>query len=183
VVSATNKNLDAMMEKTQFRRDLYFRLGVIKVQIPSLNERREDIIPLAKFFLNQFNDKFNRNISGLSSECRQTLLAHNWTGNVRELKNLIERGVLIGKGSELSSHDLGMAQAENCRESSEPGRLLSFPPIPKKGVDLKAIEAAMERHYIEAAYQMANGNESRAAQLLRMNHHTYRYRRRKLDVG
>jgi DNA-binding NtrC family response regulator len=180
VVSATNKNVEEMINDKRFRSDLYFRLGVIRVEIPSLNERSEDIIPLAKHFLLEFNTKFNKNLSGLSSESENLLLMHNWTGNVRELKNLIERGVLIGKGTELTPQDLGIDHKVSANASSSIGRTAMFPPIPETGVDLNEIEQSMERYYIETAYKMAKGNESKAAKLLGINHHTYRYHRRKL---
>jgi len=180
VVSATNKNIEEMIKDNRFRNDLYFRLGVIRVEIPSLNERSEDIIPLAKHFLFEFNTKFNKNISGFSSETENLLLMHDWTGNVRELKNFIERGVLIGKGAELTPQDLGLDNNKSINASELAGHLSAFPPIPETGINLKEIELALERYYIETAYKMANGNESKAAKLLSINHHTYRYRRKKL---
>ena len=180
IVSATNKDIETMIDNNQFRRDLYYRLGVIRVEIPSLNERREDIIPLAKHFICGFNDKFEKSVSGLSSEAEEHLLAHNWTGNVRELKNLIERGVLIGKGRELSPQDLGIGLTNSIDERRFTDQAASFPPLPESGVDLDELERTMERYYIEEAYKMAGGNESKAAKLLNLNHHTYRYRRKKL---
>jgi len=179
VVSATNKNVEEMIKDNRFRRDLYFRLGVIRVEIPSLNERREDIIPLAKHFLLAFNTKFNKNILGLSTETEELLVMHDWTGNVRELKNLIERGVLIGKGAELTPQDVGIGNKRSTIASQSTARPPTFPPIPETGIDLNQIERSMERYYIEKAYKMANGNESKAAKLLGINHHTYRYRRKK----
>ncbi|WP_372682426.1 sigma-54-dependent transcriptional regulator [Desulfosarcina sp.] len=178
VVSATNKNVEEMINDNRFRSDLYFRLGVIRVEIPSLNERKEDIIPLAKHFLFEFNTKFNKNLSGLSSESEKLLRMHNWTGNVRELKNLIERGVLIGKGTELTPQDLGLDDTASANRSSSIGRPAIFPPLPETGIDLNEIEQSKERYYIETAYKMAKGNESKAAKLLGINHHTYRYRRK-----
>ena len=169
-----------MIKDNRFRNDLYFRLGVIQVEIPSLNERSEDIIPLAKHFLLEFNTKFNKNISGFSSETEKLLLIHNWTGNVRELKNLIERGVLIGKGAELTPKDLGFDIGRSAYASQSTGRPAPFPLLTDTGIDLNEIELSMERYYIEAAYETANGNESKAAKLLGINHHTYRYRRKKL---
>ena len=87
-----------MIEQGVFRKDLYFRLGVIKVQVPSLNERWDDILPMARHFLYKFSRKFGKTFSGISPRAESALMAHDWTGNVRELKNIIERGVLIGKG-------------------------------------------------------------------------------------
>jgi len=180
VVSATNQNLEELIAKNLFRKDLYFRLGVIKVEIPSLNERPDDIIPLAKHYLWIFNRKFNKDFTGLTPEAENALKAHNWVGNVRELKNLLERGILIGKGQTLTPQDLGIDRQALGADSTSFDLLAPFPPIPKSGVDLTALERAMEKYYIDEAYKMAGGNESKAAKLLNINHHTYRYRRKKL---
>jgi DNA-binding NtrC family response regulator len=106
VISATNKNLNRMLDEDRFRKDLFFRLGVIKVQVPSLNERPGDIVPLTKYFLQMFSNNFGKKFTAISPKAETALLAHSWTGNVRELKNLIERAVLIGKGPELSEKEL-----------------------------------------------------------------------------
>jgi DNA-binding NtrC family response regulator len=183
IVSATNKNLEDMIERDLFRKDLYFRLGVIRVEIPSLNERGEDIVPLARHFLYEFNRKFDKTLTELSPAAERALTRHNWTGNVRELKNRIERGVLTAKGPAVTPTDLGLAAAEPAAGPNAAAPGFCFPPIPESGVDLAEIERAMERHYIDTAYRMAGGNESRAAKLLNLNHHTYRYRRKKLLEG
>jgi DNA-binding NtrC family response regulator len=180
VISATNKDLEKMIHAGKFRKDLYFRLGVIKVQVPSLNERPDDIVPLTKFFLQEFSDKFSKKFMGISLEAETVLLSHNWTGNVRELKNLVERAALIGKGSELTDKDLGLEpQGQTVTLSfaeSGPG----FPALPPEGLDLTDHLQNFERHYIEAALKIAKGNESKAARLLNINHHTFRYRKKKL---
>lgn len=182
VVSATNKDLKALIEKGQFRKDLYFRLGVIKVQVPTLNERPEDIMPLAKYFLVEFSQKFGKEFIRISSEAEKALMEYEWTGNVRELKNLIERGVLIGKGPEVTIQDLGLERM-NKVEQSGPERIeTAFPPIPPAGIDLSSIQKDFEKFYITEALLMANGNESKAARLLKINHHTFRYRRKKLHI-
>ena len=183
VVSATNKNVKTMIEQNLFRKDLFFRLGVIKVEIPSLNERREDILPLAKHFLAGYMQKFGKTFSGLSSAAEKALMARDWTGNVRELKNMIERAALTGKGRELTPADLGLERPAPDPQSRANVGPATFPPIPESGIDLTAIERAMEWYYIEQAYKMADGNESKAAKLLNINHHTYRYRRKKLLEG
>jgi DNA-binding NtrC family response regulator len=180
VISATNKDIDQMIGDGQFRKDLYFRLGVIKVKAPSLNERPDDIIPLTKYFLQEFSQKFGKKFTGISLDAETILITHHWTGHVRELKNLIERAVLIGKGPKLSPMDLGI-------ESQYPGeqkRLTidetGFPMLPSEGINLDSHLQSFEKHYIEEALKMAKGNESRAAKLLNINHHTFRYRKKKL---
>ncbi|MGD9183618.1 MAG: sigma-54 dependent transcriptional regulator, partial [Desulfobacterales bacterium] len=180
VISATNKDIDKMIEDGLFRKDLYFRLGVIKVQVPSLNERPEDIIPLAKYFLQEFSNKFARKFTEISSETKNALLAHDWTGNVRELKNLLEGAVLTGKGPELKLNQLGLESQTRQRTSSAVQDEGGLSPLPPEGLDLSERLQSVERHYIEQAFKLAKGNESKAAKLLNMNHHTFRYRRKKL---
>jgi DNA-binding NtrC family response regulator len=181
VVSATNKDLDAMMEKGLFRKDLYFRLSVIKIHVPSLNERSEDILPLAKHFLMQFSRKFNKTFSAVAPEAEKALLAYQWTGNVRELMNLIERAVLIGKGPELALQDLQIKNAADS-EIRTAGDGVGLPPLSHAGIDLRSVQESLEAFYIREALKLAKGNESKAAMLLHLNHHTFRYRRRKLHI-
>ena len=182
VVSATNKDLTRMIENGLFRKDLYFRLGVVKVQVPSLNERPKDIIPLAKYFLVIFGRKFGKKFTGISSDAQTALMTHEWTGNVRELKNLIERGVLIGKGTQLTVQDLGIERINGETPSVHKVNQTGFSPIPPEGMDLPSVQNAMERFYIQEALKLAGGNESKAAKILNINHHTFRYRRKKLKI-
>ena len=178
VVSATNKDIEAMMTNGYFRRDLYFRLGVIKVQVPSLNQRPDDILPLAKYFLLEFSQKFGKKINGLAPSAEEALLSNTWTGNVRELKNLIERGVLVAQGSQLEGTDIGETETVAYRQlSSGPPNLPDFSPT---GIDLTETLQNVEKFYIQRALETSKGNESGAARLLKMNHHTFRYRHKKL---
>jgi DNA-binding NtrC family response regulator len=108
-------------------------------------------------------------------------MTYNWTGNVRELKNLIERGVLTGKESQLTTEDLGIKQVPGNKLYEQKEIQNDFPPIPPRGIDFPVLEKSFERYYIESAFRMAHGNESKAAELLNINHHTYRYRRKKLQ--
>ncbi|MBW1981897.1 MAG: sigma-54-dependent Fis family transcriptional regulator [Deltaproteobacteria bacterium] len=176
VVSATNKDLETMTEEGLFRRDLYYRLAVIKLEIPSLNERREDIVPIAKHFLAEFNQKHDKSFRGFTREAEKGLREHVWKGNVRELRNVVERGVLIGEGSELSIEDLGIKSGASGGLLQEEGDAGQFPPLPENGIDLQALE----RHYMKEAYERAGGNETKAARLLGMTYYRYRYRRKKI---
>ena len=182
IVSATNKDLERMMEEGTFRHDLYFRLGVVTVHVPSLNERKEDVLPLAQHFLVMYSTKYNKQFTGISKEAVKALQEHHWVGNVRELRNIIERGVLIGKGPELKLEDMGMNG--NRRKAGVKAAVESFPDekpvIPPEGFDLVTALEEYERRYIKAALEYAEGNESRAARLLHMNHCTFRYRRKKI---
>ena len=181
IVSATNKDLDSMIEKGLFRKDLYFRVGVIKVQAPSLNERRGDIMPLAKHFIMEFSNKFGKAFTDISANAENALMTHNWTGHVRELKNLIEKGVLVGEGPMLEVEDLGLGKISGSDTPKKATDEIIFPPLPAQGIDLASTQESLEKYYIEEAFRMAEGNESKAARLLNMNHHTFRYRRKKLQ--
>jgi DNA-binding NtrC family response regulator len=180
VISATNKNLDEMIEKGRFRKDLFFRLGVIKVQVPALDERSSDIIPLAKYFLDQFSRKFGKPLAGLSEEAGAALLNHSFTGHVRELKNLVERAVLVSDGKELSPDDLGLTDGRKSRAELAGGTGFVLPTLPPEGLDVVAYLRSIEAHIIRQALKAAKDNESKAAKLLRINHHTFRYRKKKL---
>ncbi len=181
VISATNKQLNQMMETGRFRKDLYYRLGVIKVQVPSLSQRPADILPLTKHFLQEFSQKFGKQFTGISTDAEKALMSHAWKGNVRELKNLIEAAVLTGKGPQLTLKDLDIEnkmQAANLQPEAAPD--IRFRLIPAEGMDLDAELHAFEKFYIQEALKIANGNESKAARMLNINHHTFRYRHRKL---
>jgi two-component system response regulator AtoC len=184
VVSATNKDLDLLVEEEKFRRDLYFRLCVVKAKIPSLNERPDDIIPLAKHFLHEFNKKFNKELKGLSDQAQALLEAHEYTGNVRELKNIIERSVLVAKNQLVCVEEMGLFSNGNNGLTHQVSQRSSFPKtplLPEEGVHLNDLLSGMEREYMALAMKRSKGNESGAAKLLNMNHHTFRYRWKKLS--
>jgi DNA-binding NtrC family response regulator len=179
VVSATNKNLEALVEEEKFRKDLYFRLCVVKANIPSLNDRKEDIIPLSKHFLHEFNQKFGKKIKKVSDSAVKILLDHEFTGNVRELKNIIERSVLVAKDDVLHICELGFYS--DSRKKGKKNKQEGLPEIlTGQGINLKDHLARIERDYMEKALAVSNRNESRAARILNMNHHTFRYRWKKL---
>lgn len=180
VVSATNKNLEKMIAGGLFREDLYYRLSVVRVMVPSLDDRREDILPIARHFLVEFGRKFGNSFEGISPEAEEVLQGWHWKGNVRELKNTMERGALTGKGPLLTRDDLGLPRPGERTGAGEPAGAL-FPSLPPSGIDLSSVQESLERHYIREALRRAGGNESKAARLLNMNHHTFRYRRKKLE--
>lgn len=181
VVSATNKNLGSMIKKGLFREDLYFRLGVVKVEIPSLNQRPEDIIPIARHFLVEFSRKFGKAFTGFSPQAESALSEFHWRGNVRELKNMIEKATLTANGSELTLQDLGI---QELKPSDKYNQMQSetAPVIPPKGADLSSLLESVEKRYIEEALRISGGNETKAAELLNLNYSTLRYRRRKLQI-
>ncbi len=174
VVSATNKDLEKMVETDQFREDLYYRISVVKIQVPSLTQRPEDLKLFADYFLKLFNQKFDRNLTGISPSAWALMETHPWKGNVREMKNMMERGVLTAEGPDLTPGDLGLDD----RDSGEAGKnrsLLPLKPLTLEGVDLNAIRSRLDAFYFTQAMKLADGNESRAARLLNLKHHAFRY--------
>ena len=183
VVSATNKDLQELISRGLFREDLYYRLAVVKIVVPSLNERREDILPIAAHFLVEFSRKFAKPFNSISADAGEFLKSYRWKGNVRELKNIIERAVLVGKGPELTLDDLGFLS----REAPAPAAAASsgsfpIPALTEAGIDFPSLMESFERHFFREALRLAGGNETRAASFLGLNHHTFRYRRRKLEA-
>jgi DNA-binding NtrC family response regulator len=172
VVSATNKDLEQMIADGQFRQDLYYRLAVITVKVPALNERRDDILPIARHFLAEYARKHAKKFSGLSPDAEHFLLNYQWKGNIRELRNLIERAVLVSDGPRLELADLGIPKRSQ-EPALQPGM---FSGLPDEGLDL----AALEEHFIREAFRKAGGNEKGAARLLKMSYYSFRYRRKKL---
>ncbi|MCG8530572.1 MAG: sigma 54-interacting transcriptional regulator, partial [Desulfovibrionales bacterium] len=175
IVSATNKDLEKMVEDEAYRRDLFYRIGVIKIQLPSLNQRGEDVLVFAQYFLTRFNEKFNTQITGISPRAQALLKAHVWKGNVRELRNMMERAVLTARGSQLTPKDLGLTPQHPAPESP-----LSLPPLTLGGIDLNRKHQFLDEFYFTQAMELAGGNESQAARLLTLKHHTFRYQYKKL---
>jgi DNA-binding NtrC family response regulator len=183
VISATNLDIDEMVESGRFRRDLYYRLAVVTIQIPSLNDRPEDILPLSKHFVVEFSKKFGKTFSSVSVEAQQALKEHRWKGNIRELRNLIEHAVLIGDGPELTLRDLTLTKAPCLLEAQSHGSGIQVPALTEAGVDFPGMLEDVERYYLQESLRLARGNESRAATLLNLSRDTLRYRRRKLGIS
>jgi DNA-binding NtrC family response regulator len=181
IISATNRDLAALVQAGEFRNDLYHRFAVVKLEVPSLRERRDDIIPMAKHFLVEYSRKFEKPFTGISSEAQTALKEYDWPGNVRELKNLIERGVLLAEGPEFRLEDLGLKKIGSREKDGQPCNGHDLPPVSASGVDLTAVIEAIEKAYFDQALQLANGNESRAALLLNLTRDKFRYRRQKLN--
>jgi two-component system NtrC family response regulator len=124
VVSATNIDLRRAIERGDFREDLYFRLNVVEIGLPGLNDRRDDILPLAEFFLASFAAEQEAKPSTSSRETERTLLEHEWSGNVRELENRIQRATLVAAGPTIEPSDLGLS-AETVNQSHSADILLT----------------------------------------------------------
>src|SRR6185369_14070568 len=153
LICATNKPLDAEVAAGRFRSDLFYRINVVPLRVPPLRERREDILPLALFFLDHFNRKFNRAAGPLQPDAVASLEGAHWAGNVRELKHTIERAVVINAGGPIASADLGIADAQEALD-------LPTQPLPYREAHLR-----FERTYFSSLLRAADGNVSEASRL------------------
>ena len=167
IIAATNRDLEAQVRAGGFREDLYYRLNVARVRVPPLRERPADILPLARYFLLRFNEKFGRQFHAISPAACDLLLHHPWRGNIRELKNAIERVVLMEDGREVQEAHLAFLAP-----ATPPGRRESGLCLPPEGIDLERLT----RDLIVQALERTGGNRSRAARLLGISRPTLIYR-------
>ncbi len=177
IIALTNKSLELECRAGRFREDLYYRLNVAQITIPPLRERQVDIIPLTLFFMNSFNEKFGKNFRAISPAAREMLLDYPWRGNVRELRNAIERVVLLEDGQEIQPAHLtflGLTQPENRVQAAvEPGMKL-----PAAGLNLDGLIKGL----IIQALKLNNGNRTRAARFLGISRPTLIYRLEKYGI-
>ena len=168
-----------MIEDGEFREDLYYRLAVVKIEIPSLNQRPDDIIPIAQNFLLEFGQKFGKTFTYISPDAEAALQNYHWTGNVRELKNIVERAVLMSDGPVLRAENLELKKIRLDEPDIKPDDMPVIPPLSASGIDFTSILDSIEKYYFDAAFKMADGNESRAASFLGLTRDKFRYRRKK----
>ena len=166
VIAATNSHLADAVRAKKFREDLYFRLNVVTLDLPSLRDRAEDILPLAEFFLSQFAVQARRSSLQLSSEARSRLQAHSWPGNIRELRNLMERVAFLAPGDKVEVDDLAFILSPEHQNVFEPS------------LDLGLGEATngFQQDFIRRAIKRVKGNMSEAARLLGL-HRSNLYRK------
>ena len=158
LICATNMDLEALVREGRFREDLYYRINTVHIALPSLRERKEDIIPLARLFLERFAEKYHRPLMGISPEAAEILESQNWNGNIRELQNVIERAVILSEAKNLSAKDLQI-------ESSARSPRMTNEGISANGT-LKAADESEEERLIHDAMERTGGNISAAAKIL-----------------
>jgi two-component system response regulator HydG len=163
IVAATNRDLLQLVEDNRFREDLYYRLNVVRLDVPPLRARPSDVSLLAGHFLRRFADENEKEIRGLSQRATDALLAHPWPGNVRELENAIEQAVVLCEGETVDVDDLPIAPAQ---PSADPLKLM----IP--GVSM----AELERYAIIRTLEACGGSPSKAASVLGISRRTIQYR-------
>lgn len=170
IIAATNKNLKEEIEKENFREDLYYRLNVVEIPLPTLQKRKEDIPLLAYHFIKKYSRELNRPVKGITSDTMGSLMSYEWKGQVRELENVIERAVLLGDGDFITSEDL----PDSIRESSEDFEY-----------DADTLEDAVhtfEKHHILSVLKRTEGNKAEAARLLGIDPSTLYRKMEKMGI-
>lgn len=177
IIAASNVDLERAVDEGKFRRDLFYRLSVFPITLPSLRERREDIHPLVIHFLEHFKQRTGRFISGISKAALRALVSYDWPGNVRELENAVERAVIIAAGRQIELDDLpaaignvaserqAMVRVERAQAANE-GRSA------KMEIEVPSSMDEIERHAIEATLDYTSGDKTRAARLLNIGRKT-----------
>jgi DNA-binding NtrC family response regulator len=170
IICATNIDLERAVAEGRFRRDLYYRINVIPITVPSLRLRPDDILPLANAFVREFSDAFGREVHGFSGSAEQALLSQQWPGNVRELRNRVERAVAVGQSPWIGPENLFPEKI------TDPQRLES--PLPT----LAEARAAAERRHIRTALELAGGKIEDAAKSLGISRSTLFEKMKRLEV-
>jgi len=171
IIAATNRSLEEQMKAGHFRSDLYYRLNVLPIELPPLRAHLEDVAALVDFYVDQFNREFRKVVRGASPATLTVMQQYGWPGNIRELRNVIERAMLLTDGAWLEPVDfpslaIGPAMASGLA-------------LPAEGVNLEDLE----RSLVVQALDRAGGNQTRAATLLGLNRDQIRYRIEKFGLG
>jgi transcriptional regulator with GAF, ATPase, and Fis domain len=159
LICATNHDLEKMVEEGSFRQDLFYRINVVSIKLPGLKDRKDDILPLAEYFMQRYNEKFGKNIKSISNDSARLLLNHNWPGNVRQLENLVEKAVLMSSGDFLEVRNL--LKTDNLKLFS------ADEPIPSNWQDYKKYRRRfvdqLDRRFAEKIILENEGNINRAS--------------------
>jgi DNA-binding NtrC family response regulator len=172
IIAATNMDLEQAAEEGRFRRDLFFRLNVVKIEMPPLRERRDDIEPLTEYFMNHYSQKLGKRFTKISPDAKKVLLAYDWPGNVRELRNTIERILLLETGDVLLPGHLPFSHSRRKTEK------IPATDFSSGHLDYEKTTKAL----LEEALKRSQGNVLEAARLLNMAPHKMRYRIKKYGL-
>ncbi len=186
IIAATNQDLRDCVAKNEFREDLYWRLKVMEIVLPPLREREGDIIPLAKLFIDRNNKEFNKQITGFSPEAELVLNNYHWPGNIRELKNVVERAVILCNGNTIQTEHLPMELRTgsvkpviDTRQTENISPQVIATPTPSASESSQSSDGPfslqeMERRHILHVLHQFNGNKSKAARILNISRSTLR---------
>ncbi len=172
IVAATNRKLKEEVAAGRFREDLFYRLNVVPIALPALRERAADIPALLKYYVDSFNTEFRKKVQGIAPEAVARLQRYGWPGNIRELRNAVERAMLLGEANVLTPHDFPMLN-----DAGGAG-LTEAVPLPPNGIDIEQLE----RSLVVQALGRAGWNQTRAAALLGLNRDQIRYRIEKFKL-
>jgi len=175
VIAATNQDLEKTVRDGKFREDLYYRLNVLRIEMPPLRDRGRDIVLLAEHYIRAFSQEFRRPVRRLTAAAEQALLAYSWPGNVRELRNLIERAVLLAESEDLEPSDFETAHTLRSPVETASGRGIE---LPEAGLDIEEVEKKL----VVLALERTRGNQTRAAALLGLHRDQIRYRIEKFGL-
>jgi DNA-binding NtrC family response regulator len=181
IVAATNRALEDSLKVGTFREDLYYRIKLISIRLPALRERKADILPLARYFLDEASKRYKRPMEGISREAEGYLLDYPWPGNVRELKNTMERILILEDTDRVSPEHL---PPEILRRSADDEGAVRMPQGPDilRGVSFDAVLDDVARHLIRESIRLAGGNKAQAARYLGMDRGTLRYQIKRLEI-
>ncbi|HMJ25718.1 MAG TPA: sigma-54-dependent Fis family transcriptional regulator [Pyrinomonadaceae bacterium] len=177
IIAASNVDLERAADEGRFRRDLFYRLSVFPITLPSLRERREDIHPLVIHFLEHYKQRTGRFVSGISKTALRALVSYDWPGNVRELENAVERAVIIAAGRQIELDDLPTAigndtSAREALVRVERAQAANEGRSTKLEIEVPSSMDEIERHAIEATLDYTSGDKTRAAKLLSIGRKT-----------
>jgi DNA-binding NtrC family response regulator len=176
IICASNKNLEEYVKKGQFREDLYYRINVFPINIPPLRERPEDILQLARSFVAEFSEKMGKLSLRMSKNVENILVSSRWDGNVRELRNCIERAVILCKGSMVTEDHLPVSLVKESisgyrNDKDKAYKMVNF-NLPPEGISIDELE----KHLVLQALKKSKNNKTKAAKLLGLSRGTFRYR-------
>ena len=174
LLAATNKNLEAEVRNGKFREDLFYRLNVISIELPPLRERPSDIPLLAQHFLNRYSKEFKKQIPEFSPEVMRSLLSYSFTGNIRELANIIERAVALEDTDRITVESLPPSLKLKRVSAEKRGQEEIF-HFPEEGIDLEERVEQMKREFIAEALRRTGGKKKKAAELLGISFRALRY--------
>ncbi|MEY4375180.1 MAG: hypothetical protein RL760_1347 [Candidatus Eisenbacteria bacterium] len=185
IISATNQDLEKMVKEGTFREDLYYRLKVVPLHVPPLRERREDVLPLARLFLERFSKAFKKSFRGIAPSAEEILTSYSWPGNIRELKNLMERTVLLESGEWIEAQHLKLSGRVRAADEATLGQRVDDAltgMIPTSGIPFESLVEELERALILRASYATKWNQSRTAELLNLKRDKLRYRMKLYDL-
>ncbi|HEX5398014.1 MAG TPA: sigma-54 dependent transcriptional regulator [Verrucomicrobiae bacterium] len=175
LIAATNRDLAQAIADGLFREDLFHRLNVVQIQLPPLRDRGEDVLLLAEYFLNLFRTTMTKSVEGLTPAAREKLLQHRWPGNIRELRNAIERALILETSHEIQPSSLPDFQLEARLGQGTPVR-----QTPEESLDDALMRT--ERELISLVLEQSDFNLTRAAERLKLTRHSLRYRMQRLNM-